>query len=73
MSITFSSILEYGRGYAWKPQVLEITAGDTVNWRWVIPDGVRHNGYAVIQVNGPSDTNTTEGGFNSGGKTPTGE
>ncbi len=57
---------EYGEGYAWNPQTVEISQGDFVKWTWTTPDFVTGIGYTVQETDSPTATVYNSVGFTSG-------
>ncbi|XP_054766411.2 fibrocystin-L-like [Lytechinus pictus] len=59
---------KYGIGYKWNPQLVTITAGDSVTWSWTIDPYVNGIGYAVQQTANGDSVGYDGSGFYSGGR-----
>lgn len=63
---------EFGLGYAWKPSVAEIKAGDYIKFVWTSPMFLTTNNFAVMEVFSPeAEYNGT--GFISEDASPSGK
>lgn len=61
----------FGPGFAWSQPILEISAGDTVEWSWQAPSYSTGVSYRLVQVE--DATSVLETGFSSGEmRTPVG-
>lgn len=63
----FSINTEYGLGYAWKPDEITITVGDTIFWKWYGTSFTRQ--LSVQQIDQPGDTEYNGDGFISSSST----
>ena len=59
--------MEYGLGYVWNPDELNITVGDSVRWNWYGTSFTRQ--LSVQQVDSPEDTDYNGDGFISDSST----
>ena len=62
----FASSPDYGIGYKWNPQLVEIHAGDIVHWTWSVIDYVSGISYTVQQTADADATSYDGSGFYAG-------
>ena len=67
----FPYVVEFGLGYAWKPAVAEISAGDRIRFQWTSPPFVTSNQFQVMEV-ATQDGEYDGTGFHSGPASATG-
>ncbi|XP_033119895.1 fibrocystin-L-like [Anneissia japonica] len=64
---------DYGVGYKWDPQVLDIIAGDTVMWQWSTPALVESVGFTVQQTADADSVEYDGHGFYAGPRSKSGK
>ena len=57
---------DYGIGYKWNPQLIDIIVGDTVSWQWLVPTYVTGIGYTVLQTADADSVDYDGTGFRAG-------
>ena len=66
-------IVDYGKGYKWNPQWVELTVGDTVAWEWLVPTYVTGIGYTIQQTADEDSVDYDGEGFIAGPRSAQGE
>ena len=69
----FFIVTDYGIGYKWNPQLIDIIVGDTVSWQWLVPTYVTGIGYTVLQTADADSVEYDGSGFRAGPRSAQGK